>query len=134
MEAEEGEQSDIFSSLLTLGQLSEDKEPLPSPTASHADTLEARSQAVQETLCNASPAHNDYGAKEFVAKVGEGQENADGEDPFRDVEGDKLSRFDLGRPLVEGQKLVGGEDVDCIDGDRDDERDPEESVGERSAP
>lgn len=67
----------------------------------------------------------------FVGEVHKGQDNTNGEDPFRDVERDELSGLDDGRPFVENQELVGGKSIDGIDGDRKEERKPEIGVGKR---
>jgi hypothetical protein len=116
LEAEEGKQGNVLGALFTLGELGKDQEALPPPAISHPDTLQAGGQAVQEAFGNASSAHNGDGAEILVGQIGEGQEDADGEDPFRDVEGDKLGGLDLGGPSVESEKLVGGEHVDGVDG------------------
>jgi hypothetical protein len=115
LEAEKGEQSNVLSSLFTLGQLGENEETLPTLPAPQPNTLETRSQAVEEAFGDATAAHDGDGAEELVCQVGTGEKDTDGEDPFRNVEGDQLGRLDLGRPLVEGEKLVGCENVDGVD-------------------
>ena len=131
MEAEKGEEGNVFGTLFTLGELREDQESLPPSAVSHSDTLQTRSQAVQEAFGDAPSAHNGHGAEVLISEIGEGKKNADGEDPFRDVEGDKLSGLNLGGPSVEGKKLIGREHVDGIDCERDDLGEPEVAVGER---
>jgi hypothetical protein len=117
LKAEESKQGNVLGPLFTLCQLSEHEEALVSSALPHPDTLEAGGQAVQEAFGDTSTAHDGDGAEVLVGEIGEGEDDADGEDPFRDVEGDKLGGFDLRGPLVEGEKLVGGEDIDRIDGE-----------------
>lgn len=131
MKAKKGEEGNVLGALFTLGELREDQESPPPSAVSHPDTLQTRGQAVQEAFSDAPSAHDGYGTEVLVGEIGEGKEDADGEDPFRDVEGNKLSGLNLGGPFVEGKKLVGREHVDGIDGERDDQREPEVAVGER---
>jgi hypothetical protein len=50
------------------------------------------------------------------------------EDPFGDVEG--YDGLDLAGPAIEGEEVDGGEDIDGVDGDGDDEGEQEVSVCE----
>jgi hypothetical protein len=131
LKAEKGEEGNVLGALFTLGELREDQESLPSSAVSHSDTFQTRSQAVQEAFGDAPSAHDGYGTEVLIGEIGKRKEDAHGEDPFRDVEGNKLSGLNLGGPFVKGEKLVGREHVDGIDGERDDQGKPEVAVGER---
>jgi hypothetical protein len=64
------------------------------------------------------------------AKVDERKNNADAEDPFRDVKRYQLSRGDLAGPRVESKKLVCSECVDGVHSNGKQERKPKISVSE----
>jgi hypothetical protein len=119
LKAEEGEEGNVLGALFTLGELRKDQESLPTSAVSHPNTLQTRSQAVQEAFGHAPSAHDCYGTEVLIGKIGKGKKDADGEDPFRDVERDELGGLNLRGPSVEGEKLVGGEHVNSIDGERD---------------
>lgn len=99
---EVGEQSNVFSTLLTLGQLRKDQEPLPTPaTLSHADTLEADGQRVQVALCDAARSNRPYGTYPSVDQEDKRQDDAAGENPSRD--GKRDTWLYLTSPVIENE-------------------------------
>ena len=112
LEAEVSKESDVFGSLLALGQGSKDEKALPSLTLANADALQSNSQVVQERLSNAPPRHDAPRANVLVNKINNREENASDKDPFGDV---KVGRLDLGRPSLEGEQVDSREAVDAID-------------------
>lgn len=85
---------------------------------------------IEETLSNTSSSHNSVGAKVLVAEIGHGEDDAAGEYPFRDLEWDELSRFDLGRPSVERNELVRCETIDSVHRQRQEHGSNKDSIGE----
>lgn len=129
MEAEVGEQGNVLGALLALGELGEDEEAPPALALAHADALEADGDVVEVALGDVAALHDAHGADLLEAEVDEGGDDGDGEDPLGDLEVD--GRLDLGGPLVKGEQVDGGEQVDAVDGQRDDEHEPQVEVGER---
>ncbi len=58
LEAEVGEEGDIFGPLSTLGQLGEDQEAFPAPLFPKGQRLESHSQVVQVALGDIAPPHD----------------------------------------------------------------------------
>lgn len=114
LEAEVGEEGNILSALLALGQLGKDQEAPPSLPLAGSDALQSHRQAVQVGLGHAAPPHDLMRAYVLEGEVDEGQDDAGGEDPFGDV--DRDGGGDLGRPLVEDQQVDGGKGIDAVDG------------------
>jgi len=102
LKAEIGEESYDFSSLLTLGQLSEDQESPPTSAFTQPDTFESNAQRIHKRFGDTTALHDSSGPNMLVSEVDEGQNDADGEDPFGNLEGDGLGEFDRARPSVEG--------------------------------
>lgn len=63
----------------------------------------------------------------LVPQVDEGEDDANGKYPFRDVKWD--GRLNFGRPFIESQQLNGSKGIDSVDGDRDGERYIEIAIG-----
>ncbi len=131
LKTEKSKQGNVLGALLALGELGKDEEAPPAAAFAHAGALQTGSETVEEALGHGAATHDDDGTEVLVAEVDEGEDDADGKDPFRDVEGDELGGLDLRGPLVEGQQLVGREHVDGVDSQRDEEGEPEVAVGER---
>ena len=129
LETKVSKQGNDFRALFALGQLGEDQEPLVSPATPDPDTLQAHRQAVEKRLGHASSPDDLHGAKVFEPEVDKGKNDADGKDPFRDVERDNLRQRDLARPRIEDEKLVGGKCVDRVHGNREEEGKPEVDIG-----
>lgn len=51
------------------------------------------------------------------AQVNERQNDANGEDPFRNVKWDQLSRLDFGGPPVKDEELDSSEGINAVDSD-----------------
>lgn len=64
----------------------------------------------------------------FESKIDPRSDDACGEDPFGDIEGNVW--LDLSRPFIEGQKIDGRESINGVDGSGDYEREPEVTVCE----
>jgi hypothetical protein len=116
LEAEVGEERDVLGALLTLGQFRKHKEPLPPSALAESDTLEFHSQIIEIGFGDASAPHDPVGPQVLVGEVDEGENDAYGEYPLRNVERDELGRLDLGGPLIEHEKLNGSEGIDAVDG------------------
>ena len=127
LKAEIGKQGNIFGALLALGQLGEDEEASPA-MAAQPHALEAHSQVVKVGLGNIAALHDTHSPKVLKSQVDERGDDADGEDPFRDIEAN--GGGNLRRPAVKGQELNGCEGIDTVDGDRQYQREPEVDVGE----
>lgn len=131
LKAKVSEQSDIFGALFTLSELGKDKKSLEALTRPEADRLPAHCQTVEIDLSNIASFDLSSRANPFKAEVDKGQEDADGEDPFRDGKGN--GGLDLGRPSVEDEKLDGSKGINSVDGKGDDQAHPEGDVGEDGA-
>ena len=81
MEAEVGEEGDVFRPLLALRKFGEDQESLPSPTLAKPNALQSSGQAVKIALSHPSPVHDPSRANVLESKIYEGKNNAHGEDP-----------------------------------------------------
>ena len=60
----------------------------------------------------------------LVGDINEGEENANREDPSRDVEGDELGWLNGGSPSTEDEQVNGGECIDGVDGYREKDGEP----------
>ena len=128
LEAKVGKEGNVLGALFALGQLGKDQEAPPALGLSRPDRLPARGQAVHVALGHVSAAHDAHGADALVCEVDKRGNDADGKDPFGHVEGD--GGLNLGRPRVEGEEVDGGEAVDGVDGNGQEEREPEVAVNE----
>lgn len=68
-------------------------------------------------------------AEVFEGQIDPGCNDTCREKPFGDLKGD--DGFDLSGPTIECEEIDGSENIDSVDGGRDEERDPEVSVCER---
>lgn len=100
LETEVGEQRRILDALLALGELGKDQKPPPALAAADFDAFEADGQVVEVAFGDAASAHDSLGADVLVGEIEKGEDDADGEDPFRDLETDGGLQFRW--PLVEG--------------------------------
>jgi hypothetical protein len=69
LKAEVREKRHVLGSLLTLGQLGEDKEALVSFPFAKPDALQARSQAVEITLGHTASSHDPVSTNMLVTEV-----------------------------------------------------------------
>lgn len=127
LEAEKGEECNVLGTLLTLGQLCKDQESPPSLATAETNALQPHCQIVEKALSHTAPSHDALSTNMLVCKVDEGEDDADGEDPFRDIERDW--RLNFGRPLVEDQQIDGCECVDAVNCYRQQEREVKVAVG-----
>lgn len=119
-----------MSSLFTLGQGRKDEKSAPSLGLANADRLPTDSQRIHIRLGNVVSLHDTGSADGLVTKVDKGQNDADGKDPFGNI---KRNGWSDGRgPFVKGNQLDGGEAVNRVDGNGDDEREPEIAIGKWS--
>lgn len=131
MERKVRKQSDVLGALLALGELSEDQEAPKASTLAHANTLLTNCDVVEITLGNVAPLHHAQSPELFKSEVDKGRDDADGENPFRDLEVDL--GFDFGGPPIEDEEVDGGEGVDAVDGNGDEQHEPEVKVCEWGA-
>lgn len=124
------EEGNVFSALLTFGELAEHEKSPPAATiASHSDTLDTHSERVKIALSDTPGANRTNGAHPSVDQESERDDDTNGEDPSRYLKRD--CRLDLARPSGEGKKIDGGKSVDSVDGYGDDKEDVEKEVRER---
>lgn len=128
LKAKVRKKGDILGTLFTLGELRKDEEPSEPLPRAKTNRLPAHSKTVQIDLGNVASLDLSSSADPFEAEIDKGQDDAAREDPSGNVDGN--GRVDFGRPSVEDEKLDGSEGVDSVDGERDDEADPEGDVGE----
>jgi hypothetical protein len=50
----------------------------------------------------------------FEGEIDDRQDDADGEDPFRDIEADQLRRRNLGGPFVEDEQVDRRKRIDTV--------------------
>jgi hypothetical protein len=123
------EQGDVIGAFFTLCQVGKDEEA--SPTLApfpHTHTLDAKSNRIQITRCDSAGFYNANCAKQPIDEQDEGEYDAAGENPFRNMEGDLW--FNLACPAGEGEKIDCGECVDSVDSDGDDDRQVEDDIRE----
>jgi hypothetical protein len=85
-------------------------------SVAHPDALQPHRKTVEIAFGHTAPTHDAVSTDVFESEVDDRQDDADGEDPFRDVEADQLRRLDLGGPLVKNEKIDGSEGIDAVDG------------------
>jgi hypothetical protein len=131
LKAKVSEKGNILGALFALGKLSKDHEPLEALAASEAERLPSNGQTVEVAFRNVAPLHDAGSTNSLVNQVDNGENNAHGEDPLRDVDGDGW--IDLRCPSVKGEQVDGRENVDGVEGDRKDHEKHEVAIGEWGA-
>lgn len=126
-EAKVGKQGNVLGALFTLGEGGKDQEASPALAFADSDRLPTDGQRIHVAFGNIVALHDASGTNGLVSEVDERQDDANGKDPFGDVE--RNGGLDGGGPAVKGDELDGGEAVDRVDGNGDDEREPEIAVG-----
>jgi hypothetical protein len=131
LELEVNEEGNVVGTLFTLGQFGKDEEAPPALTSlCDAHTLPDGSHGFEVAFRHTSRLDDAYGSEVSVEEEDVGDDDGYGKDPFCDF---KRNRgLDLAGPIVEGEKIDGGEAVCEIDGARDDYENPEPDIGERS--
>lgn len=123
LELKVDEESNVVGPLLTFRQLSEDKESAPTAaTAGEAHTLPDSSHWLQIAFRDTAGTHDTDCSNASVDQEYVGNNDRDGEDPFRDFE--RHLGLYLARPLVEGKEIDGGEGISGVDGAGDEDEDP----------
>lgn len=128
LELEVREQRNVVHPGLALGQLGEEQEPAPTLPRPRTDTLQLERQRIEIRIGDPPSPNDTERAEPFERDQHEGEQDADGEDPFRD--GERDGGFDLAGPSVEGEQVDGGEHVGGEDGESDDDEEPQPDVGE----
>ena len=90
LEAEVREERHVLGALLRLSQLGEDQETPPALAATPSNTLHTDSEVVEVALGNIASLPDPQAADVLQDQVDERGNDADGEDPFGDVERDDL--------------------------------------------
>jgi hypothetical protein len=114
------EQGDVVGAFFTLCQVGKDEEAPPTLAPfPHTHTLDAKSNGIQIARCYSAGFYNAKCANAPIDEQDEGEYNAAGENPFRNVKGNL--RFDLACPAGEDEKVDCGKRVDSVDSDGDDD-------------
>lgn len=128
LELEVDEKSNIVGSLLTLGQLSKDKEASPAlTTLGDAHTLQDGSKRFKIAFRYTARLHNTQRTEPAVYEEDIGDDDGNGEDPFGDFEWNL--GLNLARPFIESEQIDGSEGVGGVDGTGDEDEDPQPNVG-----
>lgn len=90
--------------------------------------MNADSERVKVAACDTFRADGADGNHPSVNQQSEGDDDTDGVNPARDVKRD--GGFDLTSPSREGEEVNGSKGIDAIHGQRDDEKEPKEKIGE----
>lgn len=126
-EGKVGEEGDVLAAFLALGQFGEEEKSAPSSTGlAHAHTLRAECQWVQIALGDSTGPDCPDSAHPSNEEQHPGQNDASGEYPARDGEGDH--RLYLAVPAIEDQEVDRRKDVDRVAGQRDQKGDVEDAV------
>jgi hypothetical protein len=110
-------------------QLSKNQEPAPALTLlRQADTLEDSSKRFEIAFSDAARSDDAQSPIPSVYEEDVGNDDAHGEDPFRNIEAH--DGVHLARPFIESEEINGCECIGGVDGNGYDDEDPEPDIGE----
>lgn len=119
----------VINTLTASRQFGKDQESAPALTLiCHAHTLPDDSERLKVALGDATRPNGTQSPDPSVEEEDVGHNDGDGEDPFDDVEAD--NRLDLTGPLIKGKEVDGREGIGSVDGDREDDENPQPAVGD----